>query len=68
MEAKSFFYEMTPIYMGGSNGNDKVVSPESVPMHLKVLTTALFAPAFKGIHCMPLNAGADSETVTLLFY
>ena len=26
---------MTPIYMGGNNENDRVASPESVPIHLK---------------------------------
>ena len=36
MGANSFFYEMTPIYMGGNNENDRVASPESVPFHLNV--------------------------------
>ena len=31
MGANSLFYEMTPIYMGGNNENDRVASPESVP-------------------------------------
>ena len=29
-------HEMTPIYMGGHNENGRVVSLESVPIHLKV--------------------------------
>ena len=33
--ANSFLYEMTPIYMGGNYKNDKVASPESVPIYLK---------------------------------
>ena len=32
--ANSFPYEMTPIHMGGNNENDRVASPESVPIHL----------------------------------
>ena len=34
MGGKSFLYEMTPIYIGGNNENDRVASPESVPIHL----------------------------------
>ena len=30
-----FYNEMTPIYMGGNSINDKVASPESVPIHFK---------------------------------
>ena len=32
--ANSFLHEMNPIYMGGTNENDRVVSPEYVPIHL----------------------------------
>ena len=35
MGANSFFYEMTPNYIGGSNENDSVASPESVLIHFK---------------------------------
>ena len=35
--ANSFLYEKNPIiYMEGNNENDRVASPESVPMHLKI--------------------------------
>ena len=34
MGANSFLFEMTRIFMGGNNKNDKVASPESVPIHL----------------------------------
>ena len=30
MGANSFLYEMTPIYLGANNENDRVASPESV--------------------------------------
>ena len=30
-----FLYKMTPIYMGGNNANDRVSSPESVPIYLR---------------------------------
>ena len=36
MGANSFLYEMTPIYMGGNNENDRVACLESVPIHLKM--------------------------------
>ena len=32
--ANSFLEEMTTVYMGGNNENDRVASPESVPIHL----------------------------------
>ena len=35
MGANSFLYEMTSIYMGCNNENDRVASPENVPIHLK---------------------------------
>ena len=35
MGANSFLYEMTSIYMGGNNGNEKIASSESIPIHLK---------------------------------
>ena len=35
MGVNSFFYEMTPFYMGGNNENDSAASHESVPNHLK---------------------------------
>ena len=35
MGANSFFYETTPIYLGGNDENDRVASPESVPIHLQ---------------------------------
>ena len=38
MGANSFLYEMTPIIMGGNNENDRVASPESVPIHLNMAT------------------------------
>ena len=34
MGANSFLNEMTPIYMGGNIENDRVVSIESIPIHL----------------------------------
>ena len=34
MGANSFLYEMTPSYMGGNSDNDRVASPECVPIHL----------------------------------
>ena len=34
MGANSFLYEMTPVYMGGNNENDRVASPESLLIHL----------------------------------
>ena len=34
--ANSFLYEMTPIYMGDINENDRVASPESIPIHLYI--------------------------------
>ena len=37
MGANSFPYEVIPIYMGGNNENDRVDSPESVPIHLKIM-------------------------------
>ena len=36
MEANSFLLELTLTEMGGKNINDRVASPESVPIHLKV--------------------------------
>ena len=35
MGANSFLHEITPTCMGG-NKNDRVASPESVPIHFKV--------------------------------
>ena len=35
MGANSFLHEMTPIYMGGNNENDRVASPESISSHLE---------------------------------
>ena len=35
MGAISFLYEMTRINIGGHNKNDRVASPENVPIHLK---------------------------------
>ena len=37
MGSNSFFYEMTKTYVGGSNENDRVTSPESISIHLKAL-------------------------------
>ena len=34
-----FLYDMTPISMVGNNGNDRIASPESVPIHLNSLNT-----------------------------
>ena len=34
--ANSFFYEMTLIYMGGHNENNRVASPESESIHLPI--------------------------------
>ena len=31
----SYLYGKNPIYMGGNNENDRVTSPESVPIQLK---------------------------------
>ena len=44
--ANYFLYEVTPIYMGGNNENDRVASPESVSIHLKVYgyTAMVFLP------------------------
>ena len=36
MGATSFPYEMTPIYTGGKNENERVAFPENVPYHLKL--------------------------------
>ena len=36
MGANSCLYEMTPIYMAGNYENDRVASPESVTVYLKV--------------------------------
>ena len=44
MGANSFFYEMTPIHMGGKNENDRVAFPGSVWMYGY---TSIF-PFFKG--------------------
>ena len=35
MGGNSFLYEKNPIYMGSNNENDRVTSPESVPIQLK---------------------------------
>ena len=35
MVANSYFYEMTQIYIGGKDENDRVASPESVPIQLQ---------------------------------
>ena len=35
MGANSFHYELTPIYMGGNNENDRFTSTGSVAIHLK---------------------------------
>ena len=37
MSKNSFLYDMTPVYMGGNNENDRVASPESRAIHLKRL-------------------------------
>ena len=34
-----FLYDMTPISMVGNNGNDRIASPESVPIHLNSLNS-----------------------------
>ena len=47
--ANSFLHEMTPIHMGGNNENDRVASPESVTIHLKVygsISTFFFSANF----------------------
>ena len=36
MGANSYIDDMTPIYMGGNNENNRVVRPETVPIHLKL--------------------------------
>ena len=38
MGANSCLYEITPVYMGGEDVNYRVVSPESIPLHLKRTT------------------------------
>ena len=35
MGANSYLYEMTQIYIGGKDENDRVASPESVPIQLQ---------------------------------
>ena len=32
----SFLYKMTSIYIGGSNENDRIASPERIPIHLNI--------------------------------
>ena len=34
--ANSFLYEMTPIYIGGSNENDRVTFPEYIFTHFNI--------------------------------
>ena len=41
MGADCFLYEMTPIYMGGSNEDDRVASSESVPIHFNSNTVKI---------------------------
>ena len=51
MGADSFLYEMTPIYMGGNNENDRVAFPESIPIHLNNITVLLLEnPETAGFH------------------
>ena len=38
MGANSFSYEMTRIYKGSNNENDRVASPDSVPFHQNPFT------------------------------
>ena len=38
IQANSFLYGMTPIYMQGNNENDRVASRESIPIHRTVLS------------------------------
>ena len=59
MAANSFLYVMTPIYMGATNANDRVASPESVSTHLKLLTstvapdiTAALEQSDQGLQCL----------------
>ena len=40
--ANSFLYELTPFGNGGKNQNDRVASPESVTLYLKVNLDCLF--------------------------
>ena len=47
MGANSFFYEKTPIYMGGNNENDRVASPESIPIQLKLSSNLLLSDSSK---------------------
>ena len=35
MGENSFLYEVTSIYSGGNDENERVASPERVPIHLK---------------------------------
>ena len=37
MGTNSFLYEMTPIYVGDNNENDRVASPESVHIHFNLI-------------------------------
>ena len=43
MGANSFLYETTPISIGGNKENDRVASPESVSIHLKLGTSLCFS-------------------------
>ena len=42
MVTYSFLYEMTPIYMGDNNENERIAYPESVPICLKWLGLQLY--------------------------
>ena len=37
MGANFILYEMTPIYIGDNNVNERVASPVSVPIHIKAI-------------------------------
>ena len=49
MGANSIIYQMTPIYMGGNNENDRVAPPESVPIHLNLRISTVLRTYTKSI-------------------
>ena len=59
-EFAPIFYEMTQTYMGGNNENDRVASPEYVPIQLKWTFPNKFLHFFLSLKDISLCKKSDS--------
>ena len=67
IEANSFLYEMTSVGMGGSNENDRIAFPDSVPIQLKIARRNRFCYTTENQTGLSLFFKFPSGTVFLHF-